>query len=103
MTNAVQRAQRDPLDQLLLAELDEGSRLLKTDMVSAISEGTVDRWQALAIAAWLLARRKDPKVKLNEFRQLRPTEVYERLDIGDDDQVDDEEAADPTASASASS
>lgn len=95
---AAKKASKDPLDQLLIAELDQGSRMLKADMVAAISRGTENRWQALAIACWLLERRKDEKAKLEPFRQLRPSELYERLgiDLDDDDQDDDEEAADPT-------
>lgn len=89
----------DPIDDLTVAELDEANRRLKADALTAITEGTVDRWQAMAIVAWLIARRDDPKAQLETFRAMRPAELADQLGMGDDDkEAADDPAANPTDS-----
>lgn len=97
-------AARKTIDDLTLEEVSTGNRLIKADMSKAITEGTVERPDAVAVLAWLFARRENPEAKLAPFRQMTGREVIALLGWDDDDQADDdEEAADPTASASASS
>lgn len=94
------RGSTDPTSRLTLAELDEGNRRLKADVLTAIREGTVDRFKALAIVAWLLNRRDDPAAKLDDAMQLTAEEMYALMGWTDDEE--DEDAADPTESAAAS-
>lgn len=109
-------ATKDPLAQLTITEVDSGSRLLKADLVTAITRGTVDRSKALAIVAFLHARRADPAAKLQPFVEMTYAELGDHLnelgggDQDDDDDDDDEQlgevdeiAADPTAPAAAPS
>lgn len=96
-------AARKTIDDLTLEEVSTGNRLIKADMSKAITEGTVERPDAIAVLAWLFARRENPEAKLAPFRQMTGREVIALLGWDDDDQDNDEEAADPTESASASS
>lgn len=81
---------KDPIDELTIAELDAGSRLLKGDMMTAVSTDSPNRAAAMAVTAWLLARRTDRAVQLNTYRAMTLSELLTQLGIGeDDDQVDD--------------
>lgn len=101
----------DPLSVLTLAELDNGSRLLKADLINAITSRTEKRWEALALAAWLIERRQNPKAKLEACRQMTSAELNAFMEEqaplipapGDGDDQVDELAADPTASGHGSS
>jgi hypothetical protein len=98
----------DPLSVLTLAELDNGSRLIKADLIHAITAHTEKRWEAMAVAMFLLARREDPKAKLETYRQMTPTEFGEFVDerapmIPDPGDDEEENPADPTDSGPGSS
>lgn len=98
----------DMLDQLTIAELDACSRKLGTDVVTAIHEGTADRWAALAIVAHAMAARTDPTASLSTYRQMTPAELSSALGLDDtaEDPVTDpaaEVAANPTVPAHGSS
>lgn len=88
-------SKKDPLDQLTIAELDSGSRLLKTDLVTAIGESTMNRWQGLAIVAWLIARRTDPQAKVETYRQMTAVELSDVLGLNDTE-ADEQAPADPS-------
>lgn len=98
----------DPLDDLMVAELDIASRQLKHDVYACVGQKDGDGryWHALALLAWLWAKRLDPKAKLEPFRQLKGaqlTEVLRLNDLPDDDSADDASAEEnPTDSAPAS-
>lgn len=85
----------DPLNQLTIAELDTCSRLLKTDIVTAIHGGTMHRWQGLAILAYVLAKRADPAAKLETYRAMTPAELSAEIGID----APDPEPADPDTEA----
>lgn len=95
----------DPMARLLIAELDDGSRRLGTDLVHAVtSPGHPRRWAALALVAWLLARRDDPGAKPDAYDRLTPAELSAVLGLDGPapvahDTVDAELAADPTGPA----
>jgi hypothetical protein len=90
----------DPMATLTVAELDAGSRLLKTDLVTAVAHSTQHKWQALAITAWLLAKRSDPYVKLDTFRAMHPKELSDALGYGQpDDEPTDEPVDEPAPAA----
>lgn len=89
--------QHDPLDALTIAEIDAGSRLLRADLVGAVTQGTAQRWPALAVVAYLHARRGDPSAQLTQFRAMTPPELLGELgmttpapvaDDGDGDEED---------------
>lgn len=71
----------DPLDRLTIAELDAGSRILKADMIVAITAKTMERAAALAILAWLLAKRVDPHAQLTTYRAMTINELVATLGI----------------------
>lgn len=81
------------LDRLTVAELDEGSRMLKADLVSAITEKTEKRWAALGIAVYLVRRRDDRTLTLDKVRDLTPPAL---LAIVDEAEAGDDEADSPT-------
>lgn len=88
----------DPLNQLTIAELDTCSRLLKTDIVTAIHGGTMHRWQGMAILAYVLAKRTDPAAKLETYRAMTPAELSATIGVDGPPEVDetpDPEPADP--------
>lgn len=103
----------DPLERLTVAELDAGSRLLKTDLVTAIAEDRAEKWAGLAITAWLLARRDDPSALLSPYRAMGANELYTALgvaaepdpdpaaDVADDGQADASDDAEATGPAEA--
>lgn len=80
----------DPLAKLTVAELDAGSRLIRGDILAAISEQTEKRWQSLAVVAYLLARRTDPAADVATFRAMTANELQGALGL-------DELQADPPA------
>lgn len=84
----------DALNRLTIGELDAGSRLLKTDLVTAISEHTMHKWAGLAIVAFLIDRRTDPSSQLATYRAMTPDELAETLGLVDEEEPD-AEAADP--------
>lgn len=73
----------DAIDALTLAELDSGSRLLKTSIIRAVAEKTEDYERGLAIVAYLHARRTDRETKpdelLRRFTGMRYSEVADHL------------------------
>lgn len=76
---------KDPLEVLTLAELDAGSRLLHADIVHHITApGAERRWEALAIGAYLVARRDDPTVQLTTFRKMTADEIGDYYRTADD-------------------
>lgn len=95
----------DLLDGLTVRELRVGNGKLRADLVNAITEPTADRWDALALAGWLWAKRTDPAARLDPWTDLTASQLVELLDLNtdptvDDDQADDQadvdELADPT-------
>lgn len=83
------RRDRDPVDELTIAELDNGSRLIKTDMLTAVSTDSPARPAALAVTAWLLARRTERSAQLNTYRAMTVPQLMDDLGLGDDDDVDE--------------
>lgn len=75
---------RDPVAELTIAELDAGSRLLKADMMTAVSTDHPARSAALAVTAWLLARRTDRAAQLNTYRAMTLSELTTQLGLDDD-------------------
>lgn len=73
----------DPLDALTIAELDAGSRLLKASVVAAVAEKSADYEKALAVVAYLHARRTDrttpPPQLLAHYTAMRYSELSEAL------------------------
>lgn len=73
----------DPLDALTIAELDAGSRLLKASVVAAIAEKNEHYEKALAVVAYLHARRSDrttaPAELLAGYTRLSYSELSEAL------------------------
>lgn len=73
----------DALDELTIAELDAGSRLLKTSLIRAVAENTADYERGLAIVAYLHARRRDRTTKpdelLKRFTGMRYSELAQHL------------------------
>ena len=103
MTEQTPAPPADPMAVLTISELDDGSRRLGTDLVHAVTTpGHSRRWAALALVAWLRARRDDPGVKPDAFDRLTPNELQTVLGLDGPgpaahDSVDAELAADPTA------
>lgn len=103
----------DPLDDLTVAELGTIGRQMGCDPYNAVKnrdEGAGLRWEALGRVAWLWAKRRDPRAKLDPILSLRPGDVGEVLGMfatdeelaaaGVEDEVpgvEDELAANPTA------
>lgn len=71
----------DPLERMTVAELDAASRLLKTDVVTAIADETGEKWAGLGIVAWILAKRDDPTAALSTFRAMSAGELYDALGV----------------------
>lgn len=73
----------DALDELTIAELDAGSRLLKTSLIRAVAENTADYERGLAIVAYLHERRHDRTTKpdelLKRFTAMRYSQLAEHL------------------------
>lgn len=71
---------RDPISLLTLAELDSGSRLLKADFVYHLTTpGAPRKWEAVAVACWLLERRTDPTATIARYRSMTSEEVDQVL------------------------
>jgi hypothetical protein len=83
----------DPLNQLTIAELDMCSRLLKTDIVTAIHGASMHRWAGMAIVAYVIAKRADPAAKLDTYRQMTPAELTAALGYPGDAEDPDPAAA----------
>ncbi len=81
----------DPLDALTIAEIDAGSRLLRADLVGAITNGTALRWPALAVTAYLHARRTDPAAQLATYRAMTAAELTAELGMSAGDDEDETE------------
>lgn len=75
----------DPLERLTIAELDAGSRYLKTDLVTAIAEDRAEKWGGLALVAWILAKRDDPTAQLAPYREMSANDLYRALGVVEDD------------------
>ncbi len=69
----------DLLDTLTVVELDLGSRLLKEDLVHAITAPTAGRWKGLAILAYLKAKHTDPTAKLAYFTAMSSSELIDEI------------------------
>lgn len=73
----------DPLDALTIGELDAGSRLLKASLVAAVADKTPDYEKALAVVAYLHARRTDrstpPNELLRRYTAMRYSELTDAL------------------------
>lgn len=90
---------QDPAELLTIDELDRGSQTVQVDLLVAVNVAHAHpkRSAALAVVAWLLARRQDPKVQLSPFRALTVNQLGDLIwpepepDPGadDDDDVDD--------------
>lgn len=95
------RPKFDPVDTLTIAELSAGSRELKADVIAVVtSDDHPLKSDALAVVAWLHARRHDrttkPDALLREFRAMTYTELVQHLNaLGDVDGANDPES--PTA------
>lgn len=81
----------DPIMDLTMAELDAGSRLIRCDLMAASQQGHYLRPAAMAVTAYILAKRDDPKVKLSKFRAMTLTQLAEALGYEDDDQPAEED------------
>jgi hypothetical protein len=81
-------ASTDPSRELTIAELDAGCRLIKADMLTALTTDSPNRVAALAVSAWLLARRTDRSAQLNTYRGMTITQL--RAELGDVDDPSDE-------------
>lgn len=90
------------LDSLTVGELGTIGKALKLDPYVAVGKDeTGVRWPALAHAAWVWAKRTDPRAKLSPFLELTADEVRHLLRMDEDedqDQADADPAADPTDS-----
>lgn len=90
----------DHVSRLTLNELSEGSRLVKADLLYCINyPGHVQRYEALAVAAWLIERKDDRTVKLDDYRaltadQLAPILATPEPGDEDEDPVEDDEPED---------
>lgn len=73
------RLRVDLLDHLTVIELDLGSRLLKEDLVHAITAPTAGRWKGLAILAYLTAKHTDPTAKLAPYTAMQADELVAEL------------------------
>jgi hypothetical protein len=69
----------DPLAALTMAELDMGSRQLRASLVASITGRTADYERALAVTAWLHARRADTTAKLAPYMRMTFTELSDAL------------------------
>ena len=87
----------DPLDDLTVAELGIVGRQLGCDPYAAVQDkATGLRWEALGRVAWLWAKRRDPRAKLDPILQLTAAQVSALLGLLDDDPTpDDGEDAEP--------
>ncbi len=85
----------DLFDRLTVTELDLASRMLKEDIVGAVTQGTAGRWKGLALLAYMTAKHTDPTVKLAHYMALDATELITELNrlAGDEDLAGDLDAA----------
>lgn len=96
----------DHVARLTINELSEGSRLMGADLLYCINEpGHVKRYDALAVAAWLIERKADRTVKLDTYRAMLAHELMDYLVTVEDsdtdepdDELEDQGAADPLVS-----
>lgn len=94
---------RPLLDDLTIPELRVANGKLRGDCVEAIQRPTFDRWDALALVAWLWHKRLDPRARLDAWTALTAGELSQLLHLaGDpaddqagDDQVDVDQGDDP--------
>lgn len=88
----------DPMDELTLAELDAGSRLLKASITRAITEQTVDHEKALAVVGYLVERKRlagtGKATSLSTWLELTYRQLHNRLETLRPDPWDE---AGPTA------
>lgn len=69
----------DPMAELTLAELDDGSRLLKASIVSAVTERNQHYERALPVVAYLYARRTDRQVRLQDFTGMTWEQLHQAI------------------------
>jgi hypothetical protein len=78
----------DPVDTLTIPELRVGNAKLRADIVHAITRPTEDRWDALALVAWLHAKRVDPRARLETFTKLTVEQIAKVVAWNPPDPVD---------------
>lgn len=86
----------DLLDRLTVVELDIASRILKEDIVHAITAPTAGRWRGVAVMAYMLEKKNgNPTSRLDDFLGLGVEELLEALArlAGDGELVDELEEA----------
>lgn len=84
----------DPLTLLRVDELSYGSRLIKADVIHAVTAPTERRMDALAVCAFLLARRADPRAELATYKVMLYNDLSRALNQlagNDPDAVPDDE------------
>lgn len=70
----------DLVDRLTVTELDIASRILREDLVHAITAPTSGRWRGIAVLAYMTAKKNgDPTAKLDHFMAMESTELIEAL------------------------
>lgn len=82
--------QLDPVDSLTPVEMRVVNAKLTGDGMKAITDGTAERWDALARICWVLAKRRDPRARLATYEGMTITQLGALLPDSDDDQVDDD-------------
>lgn len=70
----------DPLDTLTIRELRVANGKLRADVAHAITEPTEDRWDAMALVAWMHAKRQDPTAKLDPWLALTAAQLMKALE-----------------------
>lgn len=72
----------DPMELLLVAELRLGAKLVGADLTyAARNRDSEYHADAVAVSAWLLERRQDMTLSVDEFRRLTLIKAYTRLII----------------------
>lgn len=91
----VHQLRLDLLDRLTVTELDLASRMLKEDIVQAVTQGTAGRWKGLALLAYMTAKHTDPTARLADFMALDAGDLVDTLNrlAGTDALVDELDAA----------
>lgn len=74
----------DAVNSLTVQELRIANGKLRADVVHAITEPTADRWDGLALVAWILAKRQEPTIPLTRFTELSIAELMQILTPPDD-------------------
>lgn len=86
----------DLLDRLTVIELDIASRILKEDIVHAITAPTAGRWRGLAVLAYMTAKKNGhPTSRVEDYLALDSEQLIAELArlAGDSNLLEDLEAA----------